>query len=64
LASKILGEVLPQPVTWLYPATASANLEEDSESDRESEGDITGELIAEAIEDDENQDKLPTIKMS
>jgi hypothetical protein len=64
LASEILGEALPDSVSWLLPATAPATLEEESESDCESEADITGDLLAETLEDGENQDEPPRIVMS
>jgi len=62
LVSEILGEALPDSVSWLLPATAPATLE-DSESDCESEADITGDLLAETLEDSENQDEPPRIVM-
>jgi hypothetical protein len=62
--AEILGDTLPNTVTWILPVMAPATLEEDSESDCESEDDITGDLLAEALKDDENQDQVPPIDLS
>jgi hypothetical protein len=54
VASTILGEAPPQPLSWLLPATASIDLDDDWHSDDGSEVDITGDLIAEALDDNDN----------
>jgi hypothetical protein len=60
----MLGDVLPNLVTWIPLIVAPATLEEDSELNCESEDDITGDLLAEALEDDENQDQASPISLS
>jgi hypothetical protein len=71
LASEILGEVSPQPLSWLFPKIAPISLEEDDwqsdhapGDDGDDRDDITGDLIAEALEGDENQDQPPSVTMS